>query len=408
SGLYPALFLSSVRLTTALKGEQAVSTKKWNFRSILVSFQYFVTISLIFSIVIVEGQLQFIRNSDPGYKRDHIVRMNLPRDFNKETFKNDLLTNPNVLKASYSSRIPTGRLNDNWGTRYFQGDSLVESDFRLSVVSVDPDFLDTYEIDLISGKNFNESMLTVLDFDTIVNSHYIINETAAKAFGHQDPAEIVGEKIEYGVTEGRVIGVVEDFHFESLHQEIEPILLIYQDNFRGISLKIHPSNVQESLNYIEETFTKYESVTRPEYNFVDELFERQYLKEEISSDLIKVFAAIAILISCLGLIGMVGFVIETKMKEIGVRKVLGASTSAIWKIIGNRFFVLILIASIIALPIMYFLMTEWLNGFQYRIDISFFNVFAPVLIIFLITILTISYQLIKASNVNPVECLKDE
>ena len=408
AGVYPALFLSRIDLIKALKGEQGINAKKWNFRAVLVAFQYIVTIGLIFSIVVIENQLQFIRNSDPGYEREHIIRMNLPRKFNRETFKNDLLANPNILKASYSSRIPTGRLNDTWGARYYQGDSLVEADFRLSVISVDLDFLDTYEIDLVSGENFREDMLTILNFDTVVQGHYIINRTAAKALGFNDPGEVIDEKMEYGVTEGRIIGVVEDFHFESLHQEIEPILFIYQENFRGLSVKINPQNVQASLNHVEEVFADYESVTRIDYNFVDDLFEQQYLKEKISSSLIKVFAAIAVLISCLGLIGMVGFIIETKIKEIGVRKVLGATASNIWRIIGQRFLILILVSSTISLPIMFYLMNGWLDGFQYRINISMFNIIIPTLAVLVITILTISFQVIKATRVNPVECLKDE
>ncbi|WP_462251723.1 ABC transporter permease [Ekhidna sp.] len=407
AGLYPALFLSKISLISTLKGEQKFSDR-WKFRSILVTFQYCVTIGLIFSIVIIENQLQFIRKSDPGYNRENVIRMNLPRGFNKELFKNDLLSNPNILKASYSSRIPTGRLNDYWGARHFRGDSLVNTDFRLSVVSVDPDFMDTYEIELVAGENFRDNMLTVLDWDTVVSSYYIINEAASKALGYQNANEVLNEKIKYGITQGRIIGVVEDFHFESLHNEIEPMLFIYQENFRGLSAKISSNNIQESLDHIEETFAKYESATSVQYNFVDELFERQYLKEKISANLIKVFASIAILISCLGLIGLVGFTIETKLKEIGVRKILGASPANIWHMISNDFLTLVIVASIVSLPVMFYLMNEWLNAFQYRVDISMLNIILPILAALLITLATISYQLINATRVNPVECLKDE
>ncbi|NQZ77144.1 MAG: ABC transporter permease [Ekhidna sp.] len=407
AGFYPALFLSKIRLTSALKGEQKFSDK-WNLRSILVTFQYCVTIGLIFAIVIIENQLQYIRKSDPGYNRNNVVRMNLPRDFNKEMFKNDLLSNPNILNASYSSRIPTGKLDDYWGTRHFIGDSLVNADFRLSVISVDPDFMDTYEIELVAGESFRDNMLTVLDWDTIVSSYYIVNEAASKALGYQNANDVLNEKIEYGITEGRIIGVVEDFHFESLHNEIEPMLFIYQENFRGLSVKIASTNIQESLYHMEETFAQYESVTSVHYNFVDELFERQYIKEKISANLVKVFALIAILISCLGLIGLVGFTVETKLKEIGVRKILGASPADIWHMISYDFLTLVIIASIVSLPVMFYLMNEWLNAFQYRVDISMLNIVSPILAVLLITLATISYQVIKATRVNPVECLKDE
>ncbi|MEQ9405998.1 MAG: FtsX-like permease family protein [Cyclobacteriaceae bacterium] len=408
AGLYPALFLSKVNLVQALKGEQVINHKKWNFRSLLVTFQYAVTIALIFTIGVMESQMAFIRNSDPGYERAHVLRLNLPRDANRETFKNELLSHPDVLTASYSSRIPTGRLMDSWGSRFFKGDSAVASNFRLPVVSVDHDFLETFEIDLLAGENFRNNMLTVLDFDTIVASQYIINEAASRAFGFDDPGQIIGERIRYGVTEGRIIGVMEDFHFESLHREIAPMLIIYQDNYRGISLKLNPVNLPATLEHIAGVFTTFDSENAADMQFVDDLFDRQYLKEEKVSAMIKVFAVIAILIGCLGLIGMVGFIIETKLKEIGVRKVLGASAQSIWVLISNRFLVLVGIAFLITLPIVYYLMDAWLNDFVYRTNISFFIILLPVILAIALTMLAISLQTFRATRVNPVECLKDE
>lgn len=414
AGIYPALFLSKINLVQALKGEQTMNTSKWNFRSWLVTFQYGVTIALIFAIAIIESQMQFIRNSDPGYERNHVLRLNLPANVNQETFKNELLSHPNIQKASYSSRIPTGRLMDSWGSKFFKGDSAVAADFRLPVVSVDHDFLDTYEIEMVAGENFRENMLVDLDFNSTSTTNYIINETAAKAFGFADPSQIIGEKLAYGlngdinVTEGRIIGVMKDFHFESLHTRIVPMILICHDNFRGISLKISPDDITETLNYIESTFAAFDKENTVDYSFVDDLFNDQYQKEERLSTMIKVFAVLAILIGCLGLIGMVGFIIETKLKEIGVRKVLGASTHSIWMIISNRFFVLIAIAFLIALPVAYFLMDGWLDGFVYRTNITLLNILAPILMVVILTLLTISFQVGKASRSNPVECLKDE
>lgn len=414
AGIYPALFLSKINLVQALKGEQTMNTSKWNFRSWLVTFQYGVTIALIFAIAIIESQMQFIRNSDPGYERNHVLRLNLPANVNQETFKNELLSHPNIQKASYSSRIPTGRLMDSWGSKFFKGDSAVAADFRLPVVSVDHDFLDTYEIEMVAGENFRENMLVDLDFNSTSTTNYIINETAAKAFGFADPSQIIGEKLAYGlngdinVTEGRIIGVMKDFHFESLHTRIVPMILICHDNFRGISLKISPDDITETLNYIESTFAAFDKENTVDYSFVDDLFNDQYQKEERLSTMIKVFAVLAILIGCLGLIGMVGFIIETKLKEIGVRKVLGASTHSIWMIISNRFFVLIAIAFLFALPVAYFLMDGWLDGFVYRTNITLLNILAPILMVVILTLLTISFQVGKASRSNPVECLKDE
>ncbi len=414
AGLYPAIFLSRINLVQALKGEQAMNASKWNFRSWLVTFQYIVTIGLIFSIAVIESQMQFIRNSNPGYQRDQVVSLQLQGSFNLETFKNELLAHPDILKASYSSRIPTGRLMDSWGARYFQGDSAIQTSFRLPIVSVDKDFLDTYEIELLAGEQFRDGMETELVRDSTGDGfittpgYYTINSTAAKAFGFDNPNDIIGTKIAYGPTEGRVVGVMDDINFESMHTEIVPMLIVYRNNYRRLSIKIRSENIRGTLDFIENTYAKFDSESPATYNFVDELFNNQYQKEERLSTMIKVFAVIAILIGCLGLIGMVGFVIETKIKEIGVRKVLGASTQSIWMLVSNRFLLLVGIAFLIALPISYYLMSGWLDEFVYRTNIGVFLIMLPVLLAIALTLIAISYQTIKATRVNPVECLKDE
>lgn len=414
AGLYPALFLSKINLVQALKGEQAMNANRWNFRAWLVTFQYGVTIALIFAIAVIESQMEFIRNSDPGYERGEVLSVMLQNDFNLETFKTELLAHPGVLSGSYSTRIPTGRLMDSWGSRFFQGDSAVSTNFRLPIVSVDKDFLSTYEIDLLAGENFREGMETELVRDSTgdgfitTTGYYIINKTASEAFGFESPEDIIGQKIGYGPTEGRIVGVMDDFHFESLHSPIVPMLIAYQDNYRRISLKLSTNDLRGTLDFIEETYSKFDTDNTADYQFVDELFDEQYQGEERLSSMIKVFAVIAILIGCLGLIGMVGFTIETKLKEIGVRKVLGASTQSIWLLVSNRFMVLIGIAFLVALPISYYLMHGWLQEFVYRTNISILLVTLPAVLTILLTLLAISYQTVKATRINPVECLKDE
>ncbi len=408
AGLYPAMFLSKINLVQALKGEQAMNAGKWNFRSWLVTFQYAVTIALIFAIAVIESQMEFIRNSDPGYEREQVLVVRLQNSFNRETFRNELLSHPNIEKGSYSRRIPTGRLADSGGSRYFKGDSAVATDFRLPYVPVDKYFLDTYEIELVAGEDFRDGMETVMVRDSMTTGYYIINETAAKAFGFNDPNQIIGTKIGYSSTEGRIIGVMADFNFESLHSPIVPTLIVNMESYRMISLKVNTNDLKNTLDHIETTYRKFDPDNAADYNFLDELFEEQYQKEERLSSMIKVFAVIAILIGCLGLIGMVGFIIETKIKEIGVRKVLGASTQSIWMLISNRFLVLVGIGFLVALPITYYLMDGWLEVFVYRTQISVFLILLPIVIAVVLTLLAISYQTIKATRVNPVECLKDE
>lgn len=415
AGLYPALFLSRVNLVQALKGEQSMNSKKWNFRSWLVAFQYTVTIALIFAIAVIESQMQFIRNSDPGYEREQVLIVRTYGISNYETFKNELLADPNILSASYSSRIPTGRLADNMGANYFIGDSAVASGFRLPYITVDEDFLEAYQIDLVAGEYFREGtqVQNMFERDSSGNfitapASYVINETAAKSFGYEDPADIVGNVISYGPSRGRIIGIMQDFHFESMHSEIAPMLLMYRENYNRISLKLRPENIKSTLENIENTWGNFQTEIPINYRFLDESFNDQYRQEQRLSSMIKVFAVIAILIGCLGLIGMVGFIIETKLKEIGIRKVLGASTSSIWMMISNKFLILVGIGFAVAMPITYYLMDGWLDDFVYRTSISFFIIFLPIILAVCLTLLAISYQTMKATKVNPVECLKDE
>ncbi|MEO9485187.1 MAG: FtsX-like permease family protein [Ekhidna sp.] len=409
AGLYPALFLSKINLVQALKGEQSMNASKWNFRSFLITFQYVVTIGLIFAIGVIESQMGFIRNSDPGYNREQMVSLSLPRgDYSNETFRNELLKHPNIEKAAFSSRIPTGRLADSWGSRFFRGDSAVATGFRLPVVSVDRHFLDAYGIDVVAGDNFRDGMETVLAQDTIATGYYVINRAASIALGFDNPDEVVGKRLNYGPSSGQIVGVMEDFHFESLYSEIVPTLFLVTDRYRRISLKLKSENIRESLDHIEKVYAEFDAETDPNYSFVDDLFNDQYQKEERLSSMIKVFAAIAILIGCLGLIGMVGFIIETKIKEIGVRKVLGASSGNIWMIISNRFLVLIGIAFVLGLPLAYWFMNDWLENFVYRTSVSTILIVMPAIVAVVLTLLAIAYQTMRATRVNPVECLKDE
>ncbi len=411
SGLYPSLFLSKIDLTRALKGESAINSNKWNFRNWLVTFQYAVTIALIFSLAVIEGQLYFIRNSDPGYKKEQIVNVRLTRNIKSlDAFKNELLNHPNIIKAAYASRIPTGRLADSWGASYQDGDSTVSVDFRLPFIWTDEDFLETFEIELIAGENFTASQ----DMTTDSVGYYIINRTGAKALGYNNPREVVGKKLSYGpyndVTfkSGRILGVAEDFHFESLHTSIAPMLMLKGGTPRRISLKISGDQVQKSLTHIESVWNQFDPENPVSYAFLDEQFDNQYQSEMRLSTMIKFFTGIAIMIGCLGLIGMVGFIIETRSKEIGIRKVLGASSMSIAATIGNRFVILIGIASLVALPIAFYLISGWLNEFVYRTDISIFMIFIPSLSVLAITVLSVGFQTVKASLVNPSEILKDE
>lgn len=412
AGTYPAFFLSRINLVQALKGEQAINAKKWNFRSFLVIFQYAVTIGLIFSLLVIESQLSFIRNTNPGYEKEQLLHLSLTRNVNNiDVLKQEMLNHPNIISASYASRVPTGRLADSWGSSFFNGDSLTRTSFRLPFIQVDEDFLQTFEIPLIAGENFTRDQ----DMGKDSIGYYIINRKAAEAFGFKDPQDIVGKRLAYGPFDGstykigRIQGVTEDFHFESMHTEIAPMVMLKAPwNYRRMVMKVDPQNLQETLAYIESTWAKFDQENPAEYRFLDDMFNEQYVQEERLSTMISVFTVIAVLIGCLGLIGLVGFVIETRLKEIGIRKVLGASVKNILLLVSSRFITLMVVGFIIALPIGYWLMNGWLDNYVYRTTIGILIIFTPVIMAGLITLLSIGYQTIQASKVNPVECLKDE
>ncbi|MBE62650.1 MAG: hypothetical protein CMB89_09860 [Flammeovirgaceae bacterium] len=411
SGSYPSVFLSRINLTQALKGESSINSNKWNFRNWLVTFQYGVTIALIFALAVIESQLHYVQNTDPGYEREQLVSVRLSRNINSlKTFKNELLNLPNVEKAAYASRIPTGRLADSWGASFHQGDSTTNINFRLPFIWIDEDFLKTFEIELVAGSNFTS------DMDMIQDSvgYYLINESAAKALGYTNPHDIVGKKINYGPYDdqtyqsGRILGVTKDFHFESMHTSITPMIMLKGDNMRTICLKLKGNNQAGTLSSIEDLWYQFDPENTISYRYVDDRFNEQYQSEMRLSTMIKVFTSVAILIGCLGLIGMVAFIIETKNKEIGIRKVLGASAGNIAMKIGYRFLILIGIASLIAIPGTFFIVSEWLQGFVYRTSIAVWMILLPAAVVIFVTLLSVGIQTIKASMINPASILKTE
>lgn len=405
AGLYPAVYLSSVNTIKALKGEASFRTHKVNFRSILVTFQYMVTLGIIFALAVVNEQMKFIFNSDPGYDKESVLQVPISREIGTkmELFKSELLSNPNIVRATYQSRIPTGALLDNQNASIFLADSITPIDFRLPYVTVDEDFLGTFGIDLIAGKDFERYMIS----DTV--GYFIVNEVAAQMLGFSDPADAVGKKIRYGIQNGNIVGVTKNFHFESVHHPIGPMLLAKSNDYlRSICLKINPTALRETIGFVEATWAKFDDKNPINYTFVDESFERQYQAEERLSIMFRVFAIIAILIGCLGMLGMVTFIVERKTKEIGIRKVLGAKSPHIMWLVSESFLWLIGFACIISLPLGYYFMSNWLNGFAYQINISILLMLVPLLVVLAITILTILYRVILAIKINPVMYLRSE
>jgi putative ABC transport system permease protein len=408
SGIYPAVFMSSFQPVKVLKGTFKIGGSSISFRKALVITQFGISIILIICTAVVFQQLHFMRNANPGYSKEHIITINYPQQITKnyESFRNELLQNSGIKDAARSSRIPTGRLLDNAGASSISGDSLVPVTSDIKYVVTDPDFVPTYDIRMKAGRNFSRAYGT----DT---AGFIVNEATVKMIGWKDNAKAVGTAFSYGAVRGRIIGVMDGFHFESMHQKIVPIILLLPaandgGSYNQLSIKIAGKNLPGEIAAIEKIFKKFDPETPFNYTFLDERFNQLYAAEQKQASLFTTFACIAILIACLGLFGLSAFAISQRIKEIGIRKVLGASTNSIVKLLSRDFFILVIVAALIAFPIAWYAMHNWLQNFAYRIDIAWWIFVLSAIIAGAVALATVSFQALKASLSNPVKNLRTE
>jgi putative ABC transport system permease protein len=406
SGIYPAMFLSSFKPIKVLKGIFKVHENNLSFREVLVVAQFSISIILIISTAIVFQQLRYMQNKSLGFNRNHIVTLNYNSGLNNsyESFKTELLASPGIKEVGRSTRIPSGRLLDASGSRINNGDSLEPTKADIKYVSADEDFIPTYEIKVVAGRNFSKQFRT----DT---SSFLINEAAVKALGLKSAEDAIGKQFAYGDRKGQLIGIFNDFHFESLHQRILPLVLFTSktpDGYGSISIKISGNNISAALAHIENTWKKFLPETPFDFSFLDERFANLYKAEQRQSTIFTIFSFIAIFIACLGLLGLSAFTITQRIKEIGIRKVLGASIGSIVTMLSKNFLKLVVVAAVIAFPVSWYAMSNWLQDFEYRIDVAWWVFVAAGIIAALIAFATISFQAIKAAVANPVESLRSE
>lgn len=367
-------------------------------------FQFTITIGLVIGVVVVERQIDFIKNEDPGFDRELVVNYWASPNMNRniDIVKAELESNPNIISAATSSRIPTGRLGDALGAKIFQQEAGEVVNFRLPFIRVDTDFLDVYNIGLLAGNGFSE-----VPPDSI--QKFILNETAVKKLGWSTPQEAVGQRIEYGWYTGFVEGVVEDFHFESMHAAIQPMLLMNDARSkRQMSVKILPTNIPETMDYLEDQFKKYNPERTFNVSFVDDLYNNQYRGEQKLSDISKTFSMMAILIASLGLLGLVSYTMEQRAKEISVRKVLGASVNSILMLVNKGYVGILLISFVIAAPIAYYLLSGWLDSFAYHINIGVGLIGFSGMLAATIAVVTICTQALRVAMANPIQYLRNE
>jgi putative ABC transport system permease protein len=407
SGIYPALFMSSFQPVKTLKGLFKTGGGSISLRKALVVTQFAISIILIISTAVVFEQLRYMQESKLGYNKEHILVManNAALNPGYESFRNALLQDAHIKNASRSSRIPTGRLLDGEIAASESGDSLQQVKADIRYVAVDQDFVPSFGIDIAAGRNFSRDFVSD-------STAFVLNETAVRAIGWRSNQEAIGKHFSYGGVKGKVIGVLKDFHFESMHQQIAPIAFIMPANapnlYAHISIKMAGAGVMQALTHIEKTWRQYLPQTPFEYTFLDENFGRLYASEQKQETLFTIFACIAVFIAALGLFGLSAFAITQRIRELGIRKVLGASIGSIVGLLSKDFLLLVLIAALIAFPLAGYAMHNWLADFAYHIQMPWWVFLMAALAALSITLVTVSALAIKAASANPVKSLRTE
>jgi putative ABC transport system permease protein len=403
AGIYPAFVISGFKPALILKGGQQ-SASKGGIRKTLVVMQFAISIALMIATAITFSQLQYLTNRDLGYEKDQVVTLRYFGDLapNYDAFYNELTAQSSIKNASRSSRIPTGRLLDSQGTALIQkGDSMETADVVIKNIRIDYEFFDTYGIAFASGRNFSNE---IKSDDSL---GFILNEAAVKMLGLSND-EILTRDFQYGGVKGRVIGVVKDFHFESLHQEIIPMVFQPSRFYNRISVKVAGHDVQEALAYIESVWKQFIPHRPFEYDFLSVQYKQLYETEQKQGQLFTLFAGLAIIIACMGLFGLATFNTLQRVKEIGIRKVLGASVPHILALLSKEIVILVLIANVLAWPVAWYLMNQWLNSFAYRINLNPAIFALATSLALVIALFTVSSQTIKAAMSNPANTLRYE
>jgi len=401
AGAYPALFTAKWKPVLALKGYQPAGTGKVPVRKVLVVIQFASAVALIISSAVIIHQLDYLRRASLGYNKNHILTVGLdPIQNQYDAFFNDATQSPHILNLTRSSRYPTGRLLDYLNSAVQRGDSLVPTQQPLKLLSVDYEFFDTYEIPLVEGRNFDRSIPTD---DSVA---FIVNEVATKMLGWNSNLDAIGKELMYANVRGRIIGVCKDFHFETLKERITPMIFYIKPVYYNyVSVKLDANSIVSGLAELEQRWKKYALAYPFDYNFLEGQYERLYSAEERQSQLVVVFTLLAIGVACLGLFGLTTFSAVQRVKEIGIRKVLGASVGRIVMLLFSEVLVLVVIANAIAIPVAWYIMSDWLNSFAYRISLSPGIILLTMSVTVTIAFFTVFYTALKAARANPIQSI---
>lgn len=400
SGSYPALLLSAYNPISILRGSFKTSSKGVILRKGLVIFQFTISIVMIIGTTIVYDQLQLLRNADKGFDTEQIVTLNIGAPGLQQSIpvlKNKLEQNPAITGTARTGGMP-GR---TFGRRGVVPEGASQEDtWIVSVLNFDESYVELMGMEIAEGRMFDR------DIQTDQQEAILINEAMAKELAWDEP---VGKKIGFGQNQRTIIGVVKDFHFASMRFKIEPLAMFFTPNGGGnLAVKFNAANVSETMDFVQQAWNEVYPNSPIEYRFFDEEFGQQYESDERFGRLVFSFTWLAIFIACLGLFGLSAFTAEQKTKEIGVRKVLGASISGIVVLLSKQFTKLIVVAMVLASPLAYFMMDTWLNDFAYRVDINWFWFLVSAVAALLIALLTVTFQSVKAAMINPARSLRCE